>query len=102
MALSRVFATDGAPDGIRAVTISPGPIHSPALERKFLSKVPGAEQILIDKLLADRIGTPEDVAGLAVFVASDDAAWMTGVDILLDGGYTAHDGLGPAMQPQAT
>ena len=102
VALSRVFATDGAPDGIRAVTISPGPIHSPALERNFLSKVPGAEQILIDKLLADRIGTPEDVAGLAVFVASDDAAWMTGVDILLDGGYTAHDGLGPAMQPQAT
>ena len=99
VALSRVFATDGAPDGIRAVTISPGPIHSPALERNYLSKVPGAEQILIGKLLANRIGTPEDVAGLAVFVASDEAAWLTGVDILLDGGYTAHDGLGPPDTP---
>ncbi len=100
VALSRVFGTDGAPDGIRAVTISPGPVRSPALERNYLSKVPGAEQILIGKLLAKRIGTPEDVASLAVFVASDDAAWLTGVDILLDGGYTAHDGLGPPLSPQ--
>jgi len=95
VALSRVFATDGAPDGIRAVTISPGPIRTPELERNFLSKVPGAEQMVLSRLLADRIGTPEDVAGLAVFVASDDAAWLTGADIILDGGYTAHDGLGP-------
>jgi len=34
-----------------------------------------------------------------VFVASDEAAWLTGVDILLDGGYTAHDGLGPPDTP---
>ena len=91
VALSRVFATDGAPHGIRAVTISPGPIKSPELERNFLSKVPGAEQMLVSRLLADRVGTPEDVAALAVFVASDEAAWLTGVDIILDGGYTAHD-----------
>jgi meso-butanediol dehydrogenase / (S,S)-butanediol dehydrogenase / diacetyl reductase len=99
IALSRALATDGAPDGIRAVTISPGPVHSPALERNFLSKVSGAEQILLSKLLVNRIGAPEDVAGLAVFVASDEAAWLTGVDILIDGGYTAHDGLGPARTP---
>ena len=101
VALSRVFATDGAPDGIRAVTISPGPIRTPELERNFLSKVPGAEEMVLSRLLSDRLGTPEDVAGLAVFVASDDAAWLTGVDILLDGGYTAHDGLGPPAIPEA-
>ena len=78
------------------------PFIVPRSRGACLSKVPGAEQILIGKLLANRIGTPEDVAGLAVFVASDDAAWMTGVDILLDGGYTAHDGLGPPTQPQVT
>ncbi len=38
---------------------------------------------MFGRLLADRLGTPEDVAGLAVFVASDDAAWLTGVDILM-------------------
>jgi len=95
VALSRVFATDGAPHGIRAVTISPGPIRTPELERNFLSKVPGAEAMVLSRLLSDRLGMPEDVAGVAVFVASDDAAWMTGVDILIDGGYTAHDGIGP-------
>jgi NAD(P)-dependent dehydrogenase (short-subunit alcohol dehydrogenase family) len=95
VALSRVFATDGAPDGIRAVTISPGPIKTPELEKNFLSKVPGAERTLIGRLLADRVGAPEDVAALAVFVASDEAQWMTGVDLILDGGYTAHDALPP-------
>ena len=90
-----MFATDGAPHGIRAVTISPGPIKTPELERNFLSKVPGAEQMLVSRLLADRVGAPEDVAALAVFVASDEATWLTGVDIILDGGYTAHDALGP-------
>jgi meso-butanediol dehydrogenase / (S,S)-butanediol dehydrogenase / diacetyl reductase len=95
LALSRVFATDGAPYGIRAVTISPGPIRTPELEKNFLSVVPGAEQMLVNRLLADRIGLPEDVAALAAFVASDDAQWLTGVDYLVDGGYTAHDAVGP-------
>jgi meso-butanediol dehydrogenase / (S,S)-butanediol dehydrogenase / diacetyl reductase len=89
VALTRVIADDGAAHGIRAVSISPGPIRSPELERAFLSKVPGAEQIILSGLLAKRIGEPEDVAALAAFVASDEAAFITGVDLLVDGGMTA-------------
>lgn len=93
IAMNKVFATDGAQYGIRAVTISPGPIKTPELERNYLSKVPGAEQSIIDCLLTDRVGLPDDVASMAVFVASDEAEWLTGSDLLVDGGYLAHDGL---------
>lgn len=89
VALTRVIADDGAADGIRAVSISPGPIRSPELERNFLSKVPDAEQMVLSTILANRIGEPEDVANLAAFVASDEAGFITGVDLLVDGGLTA-------------
>jgi meso-butanediol dehydrogenase / (S,S)-butanediol dehydrogenase / diacetyl reductase len=87
LALSRVFATDGAAHGIRAVTISPGPVKTPG-SMHFWS-IPGAEEAVISTLLTDRVGQPEDIAGLAAYVASDEAAYLTGVDILIDGGLTA-------------
>lgn len=88
LAMSRAFAADGAADGIRAVTISPGPIKTPGAIRDYFH-IPGAEQAVVDLLLTDRVGLPEDIAGLAVYVASDEAAFMTGVDLLIDGGLTA-------------
>jgi meso-butanediol dehydrogenase/(S,S)-butanediol dehydrogenase/diacetyl reductase len=87
LALSRVFATDGAAQGIRAVTISPGPVKTPG-SMHFWS-IPGAEEAVISQLLVDRVGKPEDIAALAAYVASDDAAYITGVDFLIDGGLTA-------------
>jgi len=87
LALSRAFATDGAARRIRAVTISPGPVKTPG-SMHFWS-IPGAEEGVISTLLADRVGKPEDIAGLAVYVASDEAAYLTGVDIIIDGGLTA-------------
>lgn len=88
LALSRVFAADGAAFGIRAVSISPGAIKTPGSIKEFFH-IPGAEEGVIGQLLTNRVGTSEDVAALAAFVASDEAGYLTGVDILLDGGLTA-------------
>lgn len=88
LALSRVLAADGAAFGIRAVSISPGAIKTPGSIKEFFH-MPGAEEGVISQLLTNRVGTSEDVAALAAFVASDEAGYLTGVDILLDGGLTA-------------
>ena len=88
LALTRAFAADGAKHGIRAVSISPGPIKTPGAIEQFFH-IPGAEEAVIAQLLTDRVGKSEDIAALAAFVASDEAEFMTGVDVLMDGGMTA-------------
>jgi meso-butanediol dehydrogenase / (S,S)-butanediol dehydrogenase / diacetyl reductase len=88
LAMTRAFATDGASAGIRAVSISPGPIKTPGAIKAFFH-IPGAEEATIKQLLVNRVGTSEDVAALAVFLASDEAGFITGTDIVIDGGMTA-------------
>ena len=88
LALTRATAADGAVHKIRAVSISPGPIKTPGAIDAFFH-MPGAEEATISQLLVDRVGTGEDIAGLAAFLASDEAAFMTGVDVVMDGGMTA-------------
>jgi len=87
LAMSRVFASDGAEHGIRAVSISPGPVKTPGTMHYW--SMPGAEEAVASILLSKRVGEPDDIASVAAFVASDEAEWMTGVDILVDGGLTA-------------
>jgi meso-butanediol dehydrogenase / (S,S)-butanediol dehydrogenase / diacetyl reductase len=88
IAMSRAFAADGVPYGIRANTLSPGAVRTPVLEANFLNKVPGAEQMILANQLSRRIGEPADIAAVAAFLASDDAEYINGADILVDGGMT--------------
>ena len=50
---------------------------------------PGFKQSIQDKILLDRFGEPEDIAYAAVYLASEEASWVTGVDLCVDGGITA-------------
>jgi NAD(P)-dependent dehydrogenase (short-subunit alcohol dehydrogenase family) len=90
--MGRTFAGEFASRGIRVNTISPGPIVTP-----IWTKLTGAtgeelramENQIAAKVPMKRAGRPEDIAGAALFLASDDSVYVTGVDLPVDGGVMA-------------
>ncbi|MEO3748279.1 SDR family NAD(P)-dependent oxidoreductase [Plantactinospora sp. B5E13] len=86
--MTRQLALEGAPHGIRAVAISPGPILTPASDRD-LGDDRAARDAITAKTLVKRFARPEEVAELVVFLASDRAAYITGANYAVDGGATA-------------
>ncbi len=86
--LAKVMALDLAPDGIRVNTLSPGAVATERLARRFGS-MEAAEREMAPKHPINRLGRPEEVASAAVFLASDESSFMTGADLLIDGGYSA-------------
>ena len=89
LGMTHVIAAEGAAHGIRAVSISPGVIETPGSAEQLA--IPGATEALLAGSLVRRLGQPEDVAHAAVFLASDDASFVTGADFLIDGGLTNHE-----------
>ncbi|MEO3808732.1 SDR family NAD(P)-dependent oxidoreductase [Sphaerisporangium sp. B11E5] len=88
IAMTRQFALEGAPQGIRAVAISPGPVLTPASERD-LGDDQAARDRITAKTLLKRFAHPEEIVELAAFLASDRAAYITGANYAVDGGATA-------------
>jgi hypothetical protein len=84
--LVRTLALQAAPHGITVNAICPGWIKS-AMTRES-STDPERQREVIGLHPLGRMGVPEDVAGAAFFLASDDAAWVTGIALPVDGGYT--------------
>jgi NAD(P)-dependent dehydrogenase (short-subunit alcohol dehydrogenase family) len=89
--LTRSIAVDHAGDGIRAVSVCPGTTRTPLVERAIASASdPEAhERWLASSRPAGRLGHPEEIAAAIVFAAGDQASFMTGSEIVVDGGYTA-------------
>ena len=86
--MTRQLALEGARHGIRAVAISPGPFLTPASDRD-LGDNQEARDAVTKKTLLKRFGKPEELVELAAFLASDRAAYITGVNYAVDGGATA-------------
>jgi meso-butanediol dehydrogenase / (S,S)-butanediol dehydrogenase / diacetyl reductase len=87
IAMTRQMAAEGGAVGIRAVSISPGTIITPGTADVLA--VPEVRDTLVAQSLIPRLGMPADVVGLAVFLASDEAGYITGADFVVDGGVTA-------------
>ncbi|MCH9672098.1 MAG: SDR family oxidoreductase [Gammaproteobacteria bacterium] len=86
--LAKGMALDYVDDNIRVNTLSPGGVATDRLAKRF-GDLEQAEKIWGPKHPMGRLGRPHEIANGAVFLASDDASFMTGADLLLDGGYTA-------------
>jgi NAD(P)-dependent dehydrogenase (short-subunit alcohol dehydrogenase family) len=86
--LARSAALEFAKDKIRVNCICPGGINTPILHRNQ----PGAKEAMEDWMAKgqplQRAGHPEDIAGMALYLASDDAQWVTGQAMIVDGGLT--------------
>ena len=85
--LMRAMAADYAPDKIRVNAIVPGTIDTPMNAAEFSD--PKRRQHFADIAPAHRLGTPEDLAGIALFLASEDSSYCVGGIFTVDGGLTA-------------
>jgi NAD(P)-dependent dehydrogenase (short-subunit alcohol dehydrogenase family) len=88
LAMTRQLAMEGAPHGIRANTIAPGLILT-AATRSHLAGDPAFEGRVLQKSMLKCLGEPEDIGWCAIWLASDEARFVTGADFAVDGGTTA-------------
>jgi 2-keto-3-deoxy-L-fuconate dehydrogenase len=92
--LTRSVATDFVKQGIRCNAICPGTVASPSLEGRIAANaaaaggVEAARAAFVNRQPMGRIGRPEEVAALAVYLASDDAEFITGQAVVMDGGIS--------------
>src|ERR1700692_4245480 len=82
--MTRQLAMEGRKHGIRANSVSPGLIETNQTREQL--KDPEWAKAMLGKTLLGRLGRPEEVANVALFLASDDSSYVTGVDIVVDGG----------------
>jgi NAD(P)-dependent dehydrogenase (short-subunit alcohol dehydrogenase family) len=88
LSLTRSLAVRYGPFGVRVNAIAPGTLRTPAWEQRR-QKDPEVFERVSRWYPLGRIGEPEDVAGAALFLASDEAAWISGAVLPIDGGLTA-------------
>lgn len=87
LALSKGLAVEYAPFGIRVNALAPGFVETALTERALRN--PHFHKALLDRTLLKRFGTGEDIALAALFLASDEARYVTGAELIVDGGMTA-------------
>jgi 2-hydroxycyclohexanecarboxyl-CoA dehydrogenase len=90
---TKAIARESARRGVRCNAVAPGPIETPLLQRTMEAAGElgtALKQRMIAATLMGRIGTPDEVAAVIAFLASDDAAYMTGETLAVSGGLSLH------------
>jgi NAD(P)-dependent dehydrogenase (short-subunit alcohol dehydrogenase family) len=94
VALTRSMSVDLAPRGVRVNAICPGTVYTPLMEPMLRARGGGdmaaGLALTVAKYPIGRLGTPEEIAAVALFLASDDSSFLTGSVITADGGMTSH------------
>jgi len=90
--MTRVFAIEYARKNIRCNALLPGPIGTPPLRAREKSDPVTMDRIK-DAIPMGRLGTPQEMANVALFLASDEAGFVTGAAYVADGGLNAHSGM---------
>ncbi len=85
--LTKCMALDGAKVGVRVNCVCPGATRTPLMENLFLTKPDEFREEFARLFPLGRIGEPTDVAAAMAYLASDDAAWVTGIALVVDGGW---------------
>ena len=89
LALTRSLAVQFAPQGVRTNAILPGPVETPLL-MEWLVKDESAKKIRLARNPTGRFGKSEEVAAMAVYLASDESAWTNGASMVIDGGISVN------------
>ena len=87
-ALTRAVAADFVTKGIRCNCICPGTIETPSMLNRAAAAGPGGREMFVARQPMGRLGTAEEIASLALYLASDESAFTTGVAHVIDGGWT--------------
>jgi NAD(P)-dependent dehydrogenase (short-subunit alcohol dehydrogenase family) len=89
LALTRSLAVQFAPQGVRTNAILPGPVETPLL-MEWLVKDESAKKIRLARNPSGRFGKSDEVAALAVYLASDESTWTNGASMVIDGGISVN------------
>jgi NAD(P)-dependent dehydrogenase (short-subunit alcohol dehydrogenase family) len=91
LAMTRTLAAEWGQFGIRVNAIAPGPIHTEGTDKNLWS-VADIEKYVVAQVPLGRLGAPEDVARAALWLCSEDAAWVSGAALPVDGAHWLHGG----------
>lgn len=88
--LTKAVAVDFVSKGIRCNAICPGTVHTPSLEQRMAARgdIDEARKAFIARQPMGRLGTADEIAALGVYLASDESAFVTGAEFIIDGGMT--------------
>jgi NAD(P)-dependent dehydrogenase (short-subunit alcohol dehydrogenase family) len=84
---TKVTALQYARERIRCNSVHPGPIITPMTEPR--RRDPSTYQLMVSRIPMGRYGEPDEVAYGVLYLASDEASWVTGSELVIDGGWTA-------------